>query len=107
MGGRGSASNIAGYTPKQKVLVDRLKRMAKEYRYEDVKITMGKDGAVNYEYTEKRRVTKAHAGKMIDPSKDKIYERTTKQSGKIMPDGLRKKNKAEVTDKFIKIRGKR
>lgn len=65
--------------------------MAKEYGYEDVKITMGKDGAANYEYTEKRRVTKAHVGKMIDPSKDKIYERTTKPSGKIMPDGLRKK----------------
>lgn len=107
MGGRGSTSNISRYTPKQKVLVDRLKRVAKEYGYEDVKITMGKDGAVNYKYTEKRRVTKVHAGKMIDPSKDKIYERTTKQSGKIMPDGLRKKNKAEVTDKFIKIRGKR
>lgn len=107
MGGRGSVSNIAHYTSKQKVLVDRLKKMAKEYGYEDVKFTMGKDGAVNYEYTEKRRVTEVHVGKMIDPSKDKIYERTTKQSGKIMPDGLRKKNKAEVTDKFIKRRGKR
>lgn len=107
MGGRGSTSNISRYTPKQKVLVDRLKRMAKEYGYEDVKITMGKDGAVNYEYTEKRRVTKAHVGKMIDTSKDKIYERTTKQSGKIMPDGLRKKNRAEMTDRFIKRRGKR
>lgn len=56
MGWRGSVSNIAHYTSKQKVLVDRLKKMAKEYGYEDVKFTMGKDGAVNYEYTEKRRV---------------------------------------------------
>ena len=106
MGGRRSASNITHYTAKQKARVDGLKRMAEKYGYKDVKIKMGKDGAVNYEYTEKKRVTKVHVGKMIDPAKNDIYERTTKQSGKIMPDGLRKKNKAEVTDKLIKS-GKR
>lgn len=106
MGGRGSASNITHYTAKQKARVDGLKRMAEKYGYKDVKIKMGKDGAVNYEYTEKKIVTKAHVGKMIDPAKDRIYERSTKQSGKIMPDGLKKKNKAEVTDRFIKRRGK-
>lgn len=106
MGGRGSTSNISRYTPKQKVLVDRLKRMAKEYRYEDVKITMGKDGAVNYEFSTRKRVYGIHGGKMQSPDKNDIYERTEKQSGKIMPDGLRKKNKTEVTDKLIK-KGKR
>ena len=60
MGGRGSASNITHYTAKQKARVDGLKRMAEKYGYKDVKIKMGKDGAVNYEYTEKTRVTEVH-----------------------------------------------
>lgn len=107
MGGRASSSGLRGITQAQKKKVAGLYRVAKEFGYEDVKVNVTKDGIVHYEYTEKRRVTEVHVGKMIDSSKDKLYERTTKQSGKIMPDGLRKKNKAEVTDKFIKRRGKR
>lgn len=80
--------------------------MAKKYGYEEVKIKMDKDGAVNYEFSTRRRVYEVHGGKMQSPDKNDIYERTEKQSGKIMPDGLRKKNKTKVTDRLIK-RGKR
>lgn len=106
MGGRGSVSNIARYTPKQKAMIDRLKKMADKYGYEDVKVKTDKSGAVNYQYTERKRVTKVYGGKMQSADKNDIYERTTKQSGKIMPDGLRKKNKPEIFDKIIK-KGKR
>ena len=106
MGGRGSASNVPRYTQKQKAMIDRLKKMADKYGYEDVKVKTDKSGAVSYEYTERKTVTKVHGGKMQSADKNDIYERLTKQSGKIMPDGLRKKNKTEVTDKLIK-KGKR
>lgn len=43
---------------------------------------------------------------MHSPEKNDIYERTEYYSGKIMRDGLRKKNKTVYTDVLVK-RGKR
>lgn len=106
MGGRGSASSVPRYTQKQKAMIDRLRKMANKYGYEDVKVKTDKSGTVSYEYTERKTVTHVHGGKMQSADKNDIYERVTKQSGKIMPDGLRKKNKPEISDKLIK-RGKR
>lgn len=106
MGGHGSVSNIARYTLKQKAMIDRLKKMADKYGYEDVKVKTDKSGTVSYEYTERKTVTHVHGGKMQSADKNDVYERLTKQSGKIMPDGLRKKNKPEIFDKIIK-KGKR
>lgn len=45
-------------------------------------------------------------GKMQDPTKNDVILRTTVESGKIMKDGLIKKNKSIKTEKIIK-KGKR
>lgn len=84
----GAAKKVAG-----------LYRVAKEYGYEDVKVNVTKNGIVNYEWTEKRPVTKVHG---INPQNNIPYERTTIHSGKIMPDGLVKRNISEVIDQRVK-----
>lgn len=108
MGGRGSSSGISGASPKQLRLMNNLvKRNAKEATRggSKPKFTKNKDGSITYEYQIKHRTAKVHGGKMQSPEKNDIYERTEHYSGKIMQDGLRKKNKTVYTDVLVK-RGK-
>ena len=107
MGGRGGSSGLSKASSEQKRLMNNLvKRNSKEKWYSVPEFTMNKDGSVSYQYKTERTYTYAHGGKMIGPEKDDIFLRTTFESGKIMKDGLRKKNKSVVEDKIIK-RGKR
>lgn len=110
MGGRGSPSGIssASPSPQQRRLMNNLvKRNAKEAArgFSNPKFTKNKDGSITYEYQIKHRTVKIHGGKMQSPEKNDIYERTEHYSGKIMRDGLRKKNKTVYTDVLVK-RGK-
>lgn len=110
MGGRGSPSGIssASPSPQQRRLMNNLvKRNAKEAArgFSKPKFTKNKDGSITYEYQIKHRTVKIHGGKMQSPEKNDIYERTEHYSGKIMRDGLRKKNKTVYTDVLVK-RGK-
>lgn len=106
MGGRASNSALRGITQAQQKKVAGLYRVAKEYGYEDVKVNVTKDGIVHYEYIKKEMVGHPHYGKFTDPEKMDIYERTYRKTGQIMPDGLRKQNKDETTERPIK-KGKR
>lgn len=108
MGGRGSSSGMSSVSPKQRRLMNNLvKRNAKEAArgFSEPKFTKNKDGSITYEYQIKHRTVKIHGGKMQSPEKNDIYERTEHYSGKIMRDGLRKKNKTVYTDVLVK-RGK-
>lgn len=112
MGGRGSASGMpTGVSSEQRRLMNNLIRRNSnpknsKQEYSEPRFTKNKDGSVTYEYQKKRLVTKVHGGKMQSEEKNDIYERTETYSGKIMRDGLHRKNKSVYTDVLVK-RGKR
>lgn len=112
MGGRGGSgglsSSISKATSEQKTKMNRLiKRNEKpNYGYSKPTFHMNKDGSVSYDYTVTRIVNEVHNSKMQSEDKNDVYERTEYYSGKIMKDGLIKKNKKTYKDVLIK-RGKR
>lgn len=111
MGGRGGSSGMSNVSSEQRRLMNNLvKRNTREdyisEGFSKPKFTKNKDGSITYEYQVKHSTIKVHGGKMQSPEKNDIYERTEYYSGKIMQDGLRKKNKTVYTDVLVK-RGKR
>ena len=102
-GGRGATSGIAGTkTAQQSTKMNNITRTGKKYGYKNLKFTMDKDGVINYSFETTRIVTKVHGGKMIDPRKDDVYERTEYNSGKIFKDGLIKRNKSTKSERLVK-----
>lgn len=116
MGGRGSAGSVSNSMSKatsdQKTKMNRMQKRNKKYnipdKYEYSKPTfhMNKDGSVSYDYTIKRIVFEVHNSKMQSEDKNDVYERTEYYSGKIMKDGLIKKDKKKYKDVLIR-KGKR
>lgn len=110
MGGRGSSSGMSGgSSPQQRQLMSNLvNRNAREAArgFSKPKFTKNKDGSITFEYQIKHLTAKVHGGKMQSPEKNDIYEKTEHYSGKIMRDGLLKKNKTVYTEVLVK-RGKR
>ncbi len=106
-GASGRGGKVSG-TDRQNQLMKRMPEVLKKYsQYKEVigpKFTKNKDGSISYEYTTVQNFVDAHVGKFIDPKKNGIIERTTIESGVIMPDGLRIKNKPQKTEKVIKRR---
>lgn len=106
MGGRGGSSGI-GVSPEQRRIMNNLIRRNSDpknvaYRYSEPRFTQNKDGSVTYEYQTKQTVYKVHNSKMQSEEKNDVYERTKTYSGKIMRDGLHRKNKSVYTDVLIK-----
>lgn len=102
-GGRGASSGITvTRTVQQSAKINNITKAAKEYGYKNLKFTMDKDGIINYSFETTRIVYKVHNSKMQDPSKDDVYERTEYNSGKILRDGLIKRNKTEKNERLIK-----
>lgn len=105
MGGSGKVTGTA----RQNQLMKRMPEVLKNNpNYKEVigpKFTKNKDGSISYEYTTVQNFVDVHVGKFIDQKKNGIKERTTTESGIIMPDGLRIKNKSQKTEKVIKRRG--
>lgn len=109
MGGRGSKSGGLGgnISEEQKRKMDRLVKRNEEYdNFSKPTFRRDKDGNIEYEYTDTKIVNKVHGGKMQSPDKNDIYKRVTIESGRIMKDGLVKKNKSVKTETLIK-KGKR
>lgn len=104
MGGRGSSSGAKGggisrATPQQLAKIESLKRNILKITNalpETLTFTPGENGQINYSYQEKRLVVKAHVGKMVDPLKDKMYDRTSMFSGRITADGALIRNMPTV-----------
>lgn len=101
-----SSGGIARATPEQKRLMNNLEKRNERNKdrigYSKPIFKMNKDGSVSYEYTVKRITVRVHGGKMITSEKDDVYERTEYHSGKIMPDGLNKKNKTTKEEVLIR-----
>ena len=88
--------------------INNIQRVLKKSKFIINNLTFKTDnnGIVNFSYDEVRTVVQAHVGKMIDPSKNKIYQRTTTKSGLIYKDGLIKHNKDVKSEKYIGLQGK-
>lgn len=107
MGGRGGSSGMSTVSYEQKRKMNNLVKRNAEYKgHSTPKFTTNKDGSVSYQYKTERTYEYVHGGKMQDPAKNDVILRTTVESGKIMKDGLIKKNKSIKTEKIIK-KGKR
>lgn len=108
MGGRGASSGAkGGATPQQKHIMNNMVKAVSQKSGTTVpKFNMNDDGSISWNYSEVRRFANVHAGKMISPEKDDIFERTTVKSGTIAKDGFIRFNKSVMTEVLIK-RGKR
>ena len=109
MGGRGSGSSRGGWskvsgTARQTQLISNLTRIVKRDYNTEPTFTKQKDGGIGYEYTKIQKFQDVGGGKFIDPRKNGMIEKTTIETGIIMPDGLIKKNKPQITKKIIKQR---
>lgn len=119
MGGRGAKSgvskgasgiNVAGGmspTPQQNKLMESMKRnilKIKDAIPNSLTFSQGDNGQINYSYQSKNLAVDSHVGKMVDPLKDKIYERTTTKSGKITPDGANIRNFPTNQDVYLGTR---
>ena len=120
MGGRGSASaagrsgtNSGGRdvlqnaTQKQREIVERYKRNIYKLPNavpESLEFTVGESGRINFSFIEKDLAVHSHVGKMVDPLKDKMFDRTTTKSGQIYPDGLVIRNKPIIQTEYIGTR---
>ena len=107
MGGRGSSSGAKGgagisrATPQQLAKIESLQRNILKLPNavpESLSFQPGENGQINYSYQEKRMVVESHVGKMVDPLKDKMYDRTTQFSGRITTDGALVRNMPTVTN---------
>lgn len=106
MGSRGGASGFLSSTREQQRRMNRLREIGQSDNYQNIRFERNRDGSIDFSYQRQRRIGYVHGGKMQDPSKDDIYERTEYYTGKIMPDGLIKRNKTTREDKLIR-RGRR
>lgn len=105
----GSSIQTQTYTPQQQMKINNIQRVLAKSKFTINNLTFKTDinGIVNFSYDEVRTVVQAHVGKMLDPSKNKIYQRTTTKSGLIYKDGLIKHNKdIKKGDKYIGLQGK-
>lgn len=104
MGGRGSSSGAkSGATPQQKQIMNNMvKSLAKNAAASSPSFHINDDGSISWNYSEVRRFAHVHAGKMISPEKDDIFERTTVKSGTIAKDGFIRFNKPVKTEVLIK-----
>lgn len=107
-GKRATGSSIQTYTSQQQMKINNIQRVLAKSKFIINNLTFKTDsnGIVNFSYDEVRTVVHAHSGKMIDPSKNKIYQRTTTKSGLIYKDGLIKHNKDVKSEKYIGLQGK-
>lgn len=106
MGGRGGASGFLSPTSEQQIKMNRLRNIGQRDNYQNIQFERNRDGSIDFSYERQRIVRYVHGGKMLSPDKDDIYERTEYYTGKIMPDGLIKRNKTTKEDKLIR-RGRR
>lgn len=106
MGGRGGSSGFLSPTSEQQRRMNRLREIGPKYNYQNIRFSSNKDGSIDYSYQIQRKVEYVHGGKMQDPRKNDIYERTEYYSGKFMRDGLIKRNKTTKEDRLIR-RGRR
>lgn len=106
MGGRGGSSGFSYPTSEQQRRMNRLREIGQRDNYRNIQFERNRDGSIDFSYERQRRVEYVHGGKMQDPNKNDTYERTEYHTGKIMPDGLIKRNKTTKEDKLIR-RGRR
>lgn len=106
MGGRGGSSGLLSPTSEQQRRMNRLREIGQRDNYQSIQFERNRDGSIDFSYQRQRMVEYVHDGKMQDPNKNDVYERTEYYTGKIMPDGLIKRNKTTKEDKLIR-RGRR
>lgn len=116
MGGRGAKSGVSKgainninsiTTTKQQEIIEKYKRNISKRVYavpESLTFSPGENGRIDFSFQEKKMTTYSHVGKMVDPLKDKMYERTTTISGWIGKDGLVVRNTPQNKDEYLGTR---
>lgn len=82
--------------------MNRLREIAPKNGYQNIKFSQNKDGTIDYTYERERDVVHVHGGKMQSPEKNDLYKRTEYYSGKIMKDGLIKRNLMTHEDVLVR-----
>lgn len=102
MGGRGGNSGFLRPSNDQQKKMNRLREIAPKNGYQNIKFSQNKDGTIDYTYERERDVVHVHGGKMQSPEKNDLYKRTEYYSGKIMKDGLIKRNLMTHEDVLVR-----
>lgn len=81
----------------QQAKIEHIKKIAERDGYFNLTFKNAENNSVKITYDEKKIITHVHNSKMTDPSKNDIYERTTRHFGTIYDNGIYKPDRFNST----------
>ena len=106
-GKRGSSATGLTLTQQQSDKINSLKKnilKIKDAIPQSLTFSQGDNGKINYSYQIKQLAVYSHVGKMVDPMKDKMYERTYTHTGYISLNGVLVRNSPTHQDIYLGTR---
>lgn len=106
-GGKRAGSSGLTLTQQQNDKINSLKKNILKIKNaipQSLTFSQGDNGKINYSYQTQQLVVQSHAGKMVDPMKDKMYDRTYTNTGYINLDGSLVRNAPTHQDVYLGTR---